>query len=77
MAHKIPPHKCEKKELKVKSDLKPYFEDDLLENLRENSFQQGKVDAPTEGHDEEQANNLAKSKYFQEVIQAKRKHPEG
>jgi len=38
MAHKIPHHKSEKRELKVKSDLKPYFEDDDLENLRPNSF---------------------------------------
>ena len=40
--HKAPqeisPHKCEKRELKI-SDLKPYFEDDHLENLRANSFQ--------------------------------------
>jgi len=39
MPHKIPPHKCEKGELKVKSNLKPYFEDDHLDNMRENSFQ--------------------------------------
>jgi len=38
MAHKIPPHKCEKRELKIKSDLEPYFEDDHLENLSANSF---------------------------------------
>jgi len=38
MAHKITPHKCEYTELKIKSDLKPYFEDDHHENLRANSF---------------------------------------
>ena len=48
--HKILPHKCEKRELKIKSDLKPYFEDDHLENLRVNSFRQGEDDAPMEGH---------------------------
>jgi len=77
MAHKIPRHKCEKRELKIKSDLKPYLEDDHLENLRENPFQQGEDDAPTEGHREEHANNLPKSKYFQEVLQANRKRQEG
>jgi len=77
MSHMIPPHKCEKGELKIKSDLKPYFEDDHLDNLRENSFQQGEDDAPTVGRDEEHANNLPKSKYVQEVPQAKRKHQEG
>ena len=30
MAHKIPPHKCEKRELKRKSGLKTYFEGDYL-----------------------------------------------
>jgi len=45
MPHKIPPHKCEKRELKIKSDLKPYFEDDHLENLRPNSLSQGEDDA--------------------------------
>jgi len=38
MPHKIPPHKCETRELKIKCDLKPYFKDDHLENLRENFF---------------------------------------
>ena len=38
MPHKIPSHKCKKRELKIKSDLKPYFEDDHLENLVANSF---------------------------------------
>jgi len=74
--HKIPPHKCEKRELKIKSDLKPYFEDDHLENLRTNSFRQGENDAPTEAHDEEHVNNLPKSKYVQRVFQAKWKHEE-
>jgi len=39
---------CEKRELKIKSDLKPYFEDDHAENLRENSFRQGEDDAHKE-----------------------------
>jgi len=39
MPYKIAPHKCKKRELKIKSDLKPYFDDDHLENLRANSFQ--------------------------------------
>jgi len=77
MAHKISPHKCENRELKIKSDLKPYFEDDHLENLRPTSFRQGEDDAPMQGYDEEHANNLPKSKYFQEVLQAKRKHQVG
>ena len=68
MAHKIPPYKCEKGEPKKKGDLKPYFEDDHLENSRANSFRQGEDDAPTEGHDEEHANNPPNSKYFQEVL---------
>ena len=72
--HKIPPHKCEKRELKIKSDLKPYFEDDHLENLRTNSFRQGEDDALIEGHEEEHANDQPKSKYVKEVLQAKRKH---
>jgi len=42
------PHVCEKRELKIKSDLKPYFEDDHAENLRENSFRQGEDDAHKE-----------------------------
>ena len=77
MPYRSPPHKCEKRELKIKSDLKPYFEDDQLENLRENSFRQGEDDAPTKGHDEEHPNDLPKSKYVQEVLQAKRKHQDG
>ena len=28
------------------TDLKPYFEDDKLENLRKNSFVEGEYDAP-------------------------------
>jgi len=58
----------EKRELKIKSNLKPYFEDDHLENLRTNSFQQGEDDAPTGGHDEEHAKKLPKYKYFEEVL---------
>ena len=57
-----------KRELKIKSNLKPYFEDDDLENLRAHSIRQGEYDASTDGHDEEHANNLPKSKYFQEVL---------
>jgi len=75
--HKISPHKCEKWELKIKSDLKPYFEDDHLENLRANSSQWVEDDAPTDTDDREHANKLPKSKYAQEVLQAKRKHQEG
>jgi len=51
MPHKIPPHKCEKRELKIKSDLRPYIEDDHVDTLRENSFEQG-----------EHGNDLHKSK---------------
>jgi len=60
--HKIPPHKCEKRELKIKSDLKPYFEEDHLENLRVNSLRQGEDDVPMEGHAEEHVNYLPMSK---------------
>jgi len=48
MPQKIPPHKCQKREPNIKSDLKPYFEDDHLENLRANCFRQGEGDACTE-----------------------------
>jgi len=37
LPHKIPHHKCEKREPKIKSDLKPHFKDNHLENLRANS----------------------------------------
>ena len=47
MPHKIPHHKCETREPKIKCDLEPYFKDDHLENLRANSFRQGEDDAPT------------------------------
>ena len=53
MPHKIPPHQCEKRELKIKSDLKTYFEDDDLRNLRANSFNQGEDNVPMEGHIDE------------------------
>jgi len=66
--HKSPPHKCEKRELKIKSHVKPYFEDDDIENLRANYFRQGEDDTPTEGHDEEHTKDLSKSKYVQEVL---------
>ena len=66
MAHKIPLHKCEKRELQIKSDLKPYFEDAHLKNLGANFFRQGEDDTPIEGHGEEHANNLPKSKKHQE-----------
>ena len=36
-----------------------------------------KDDAPTEGHDKKHANNLPKSKYFLEELEAKKKHQEG
>jgi len=36
------------------TDLKPYYEDDLLENMRVNSFQQRKEDVPMEDHDDGQ-----------------------
>ena len=39
MPHKIPPQNCETRELKIKSDLKTYFEDDDIENYKANSFQ--------------------------------------
>ena len=48
-----------------KSDLKPYFEDDHLDNLRGSSFRLGEHDAPMEGHDEDHVNRLPKSKYVQ------------
>jgi len=32
MPHKIPPHKSVKRKLKIKSDLKAYFEDDDIEH---------------------------------------------
>ena len=61
--HMIPPHKCEMIDLKIKSDLKPYFECDHVENLWENSFQQAQDDAPTDGHDREHANELPNPTY--------------
>ena len=48
MSHKIPLHKCKKRELKIKSDLKPHFKDDHVENLGANSFRQGEDDTHTE-----------------------------
>ena len=60
--HKIPPDKGEKRELKTKSGLKTYFEDDHLQNLRANSFQQGEDDVPMEGQVDDHANELPKSK---------------
>jgi len=35
------------------ADLKPYFDDDNLENLRANSLQQGEDDAPMKGQPKE------------------------
>jgi len=43
-------------------DFKPYFEDDHLENLRENSFQQGEDDAPMKDLDEDHVQELPKPK---------------
>jgi len=77
MPRKISPHKCEKRELKIKSDLKTYFEDDDLENLRENSFQQWEDDIPVEGHIDDHANGLLKFKDVQETLQTMRGHQEG
>jgi len=34
------------------ADLKPYYKNDLLEHLRESSFQQGEDDAPMEDNDD-------------------------
>jgi len=44
-------------------DLKPYYEDDLLENLRANYLQQEEDDVPIEDH----AQELPKPKEIQEV----------
>ena len=74
--HKIPPHKCEKRELKINSDLKTYFEDDDLENLRPNSFQQAKDNVPIERYSEDHAIELPKSKDVQEMLQTMRDHKE-
>ena len=51
------------------ADLKPYFDDDHLENLRSNSLQ-GKDDVFVEGHD-------PKSKDIQGVLHAMRVYQEG
>ena len=54
------------------ADLKPYYEDDLLENLRANSFQQGEDNVPKEDHDHGQAQERPKSKEIQEVLKVMR-----
>jgi len=46
------------------ADLKPYFDDDHLENLRANSPQQGEDDAPKEALSEEQHHDHPLSQVF-------------
>jgi len=46
------------------ADLKPYYDDDKLENLRANSPQQGEDDAPLVYHDEDQS----KSKDVEKIL---------
>lgn len=58
-------------------DFKPYFEDDHLENLRANSFQQGEDDAPMKDLDEDHVQELPKPKEAQEILQVIRNHIEG
>jgi len=50
------------------ADLQPYYEDDLLKHLRENSFQQGQDDVLMEDNDDGQAQEPPKSKEIQEVL---------
>jgi len=59
------------------ADLKPYYEDDLHENLRANSFQQGEDDVPLDDHDNDQAQGLPKSKEIQGVLKVMRNQLEG
>jgi len=54
------------------ADLKLYYEDDLLENLTTNSFQQGEDDVPMKNHDDGQSQELPKSKEIQEVLKVMR-----
>ena len=50
------------------TDLKPYYNDNKLKNLRANSLQQGEDNAPMEDHDEDQSQEIPKSKDVQEVL---------
>ena len=77
MPHNITPYKCERTELKIESDLKTHFKDDDLENYGENSFQQGEDHVPMEGHINDHANKLPKSRDVQEMLQTMRDHQEG
>jgi len=54
------------------ADLKPYFEDDHLENLRANSLQQGEDDALMEGNESGKSQSQSNSKEVQEAIQVVR-----
>ena len=47
------------------ADLKPYYDDDELQNLRTNSLQQGEDDTPLVDHDDGQP----KTKDVQKVLQ--------
>jgi len=49
------------------AELKPYYPNDLLENLRANSFQQGEDDVPMEDHDDGQPQEVLTSREIQEV----------
>jgi len=63
MSHKFSLGSVKRENSRWKVDLKPYFEDGHLENLRENPFRKGEDDAPTDAHDDEHANDLPRSKY--------------
>jgi len=55
------------------ADLKPYFDDDKLENLRENSLQQGEDDVPIGSNEGDQVQRQSNPKEVQEVVQVVRK----
>jgi len=55
------------------ADLKPYFDDDHRENLRENSLQQGEDDVPVESNARGQSQSESNAEEAQEAIQVVRK----
>ena len=72
MPHQFPAQKLEAREPNIKNDLKLYFEDDHLENLKANSLQQGDEDAPMGDLGGDHDKELATSKDVQKVLQTLR-----
>ena len=75
--HKLAPKKLEATEPNIKNDLKQYFEDDHLENLKANSLQQGEDNAPMGDHSGDHDQDLLKSLKVQKVLQSLRDHIAG